>query len=156
MSATAPSSFDELHRHCASLQAGPVGDVATLTLLLAACWGDLVGDHGGMVGHKLPGRMEKFVWQPPTITFRIKRHGGTKPGSTRAELQRWQVDLEKKTATLVKAGHRQLLPMAGAPAGAEAEAAHRQRHQGQERRDRLAVLAGAGEVGPRPVSRGRR
>lgn len=33
-------------------------------------------------------------------------------GSTRAELQHWEVDLEKRTVTIVKTGHRQLSPMA--------------------------------------------
>ena len=32
-------------------------------------------------------------------------------GSSRAELQHWTVDLETKTATLEKFGHRQLSPM---------------------------------------------
>jgi hypothetical protein len=34
------------------------------------------------------------------------------PGPTRAELQQWAVDLDRKTATCQCAGHRQLHPMA--------------------------------------------
>ena len=66
----------------------------------------------GMAGHKLIGRMEHVEWNPPVLTFVIERHGGTVLGSTRAELQRWTVDLDRKTATCERAGHRQLSPMA--------------------------------------------
>jgi hypothetical protein len=55
--------------------------------------------------------MEAVAWNPPVLTFRIERHGGTVLGSTRAELQHWHVDLERKTASLVKTGRRQLRPM---------------------------------------------
>ena len=65
-----------------------------------------------MAGHKLIGRMEHVEWHPPLLTFVIERHGGTVLGSTRAELQRWTVDLDRKTATCERTGHRQLSPMA--------------------------------------------
>lgn len=65
-----------------------------------------------MDGYKLLNRMENVSWQPPILSFSIERHGGTVMGSTRAELQHWEVDLVKQTATIVKTGHRQLSPMA--------------------------------------------
>lgn len=112
MNASSTSNSDKLQRHCATLPPGPVADVPTVERLLAACWDDLVGDDGGMAGHKLLNRMEAVAWKPPTLSFRIERHGGTALGSTRAEMQHWEVDLEKKAAILTKTGHRQLRPMA--------------------------------------------
>jgi hypothetical protein len=94
------------------LPAGPVAEVAALERLLAACWDDLRGDDGGMAGTKLVSRTEAAVWSPPVLRFRIERHGGTVQGSSRAELQHWEVDAERGTATLVKTGRRQLRPMA--------------------------------------------
>ena len=43
------------------------------------------------------GRMEKVEWQPPYLTFSIERHGATVKGSTRAELQNWQVDTSHRS-----------------------------------------------------------
>ena len=60
-----------------------------------------------MAGHKLIGRMENVEWHPPILTFLIERHGGTVLGSARAELQRWTVDLDRRTATCERVGHRQ-------------------------------------------------
>jgi hypothetical protein len=96
----------------ASIPPGPVSDTTELERLLAACWDELSGDDGGMEGYKLLGRMEVVAWNPPILSFAIERHGGTVMGSTRAEVQHWEVDLEEKTATLAKTGHRQLRPMA--------------------------------------------
>lgn len=81
--------------------------------LLASCWDEL-GDsgEGGMQGNKLAGRMESVYWAPPILSFVIERHGGAACGSTRGELQYWEVDLDQKTARLVRSGRRQLKPMA--------------------------------------------
>src|SRR5581483_8214593 len=71
--------------------------------LLAACWNQFDGSQeGGVQGRKVIGRMEDVYWDPPILSFTVERHGGTVLGSTRAELQHWQVDLEKKTAHLVR------------------------------------------------------
>lgn len=78
----------------------------------AAAWDDLIRDDGGMEGYKLLNRMEAVAWNWPVLSFRIERHGGAMMGSTRAEVQRWDVDVEKKTATLGKIGWRQQRPMA--------------------------------------------
>jgi len=42
----------------------------------------------------------------------LERHGGKVLGSTRGELQHWEVDLDKQTARIVKTGYRQLESMA--------------------------------------------
>lgn len=101
---------NELQHHCAALSPGPVADIPILESLLAAAWGELSGDDGGMEGYKLLNRMENVSWEPPYLSFRIERHGGTVLGSTRAEIQHWTVDVEAKTAALVKSGRRQLRP----------------------------------------------
>ena len=49
--------------------------------------------------------------QPPLLTFVVERHGGAVMGSTRATLQGWTVDMDKKTVSCVEARHRQLRPM---------------------------------------------
>ena len=104
--------MDELKDYLNSLEPGPVEETTHLERLLAEVWDDLGGDNGGMAGHKLIGRMEDVQWNPPLLTFVIERHGGTVLGSTRAELQRWTVDLDRQTATCQRTGHRQLSPMA--------------------------------------------
>jgi excisionase family DNA binding protein len=105
-------NFSSLRRWLLSQQAGPISDAPALERLLAACWDEFLGDDGSMEGHKLPGRVKEVSWTPPKLAFSIERHGGTVMGSSRAELQHWEVDLEKRTATLTKTGHRQLRPMA--------------------------------------------
>ena len=65
-----------------------------------------------MQAHKLHGRMDDVVWNPPILRFVIERHGGTVCGSTRAELQHWEVDLNNRSARVVKTGHWQLVAMA--------------------------------------------
>ncbi len=102
-----------LRDHLACAEPGPLADTSKLERLLAGCWDGLAGsDGGGMEAHKLLGRMEQVVWNPPVLTFVIERHGGTACGSTRADLQHWRVDLAANEATITKVGHRQLWPMA--------------------------------------------
>src|SRR4051812_8749544 len=91
-------NVNSLRAHLATVQRA-ITDTTALECLLAACWPELGGDHGGMEGCKLLGRMEDVVWNPPQLTFSVERHGGTVQGSTRAELQRWTVDVERGTAS---------------------------------------------------------
>ena len=109
---TSSDCLIELNRHCAALPPGPIADVPILERLLAAAWNALTGSEGGMEGYKLLDRMEAVVWNPPLLSFVVERHGGTVQGSTRAELQHWHVDVERKTALLGKIGWRQLRPPA--------------------------------------------
>jgi hypothetical protein len=53
--------------------------------------------------------MEAVHWEPPLLSFTIERHGAMALGSTRAELQRWRVDLRRLQASCIKdRGYRQL------------------------------------------------
>jgi hypothetical protein len=98
-----------LQEHLATLQPGDVPDPSGLDRLLADCWADFKGSgKGGMAGYKLPGRMEKVRWQPPILSFVVERHGVKVMGSTRGELQHWEIDLDARTADIVKTSHRQL------------------------------------------------
>ena len=104
--------IDNLHDLLANIPPGPVGNTTDLERLLADCWPEFKGDDGGMEGWKLLGRMEEVVWKLPILSFAIERHGGTAMGSSRAELQHWELDIRQRTAHIVKHGHRQLGPMA--------------------------------------------
>lgn len=103
--------MDELAAYLENLDRGSVEETTHLERLLAEIWDDL-GGNDDMAGHKLIGRMEHVEWHPPVLTFVIERHGGTVLGSTRADIQRWTVDLDQQTATCEPSGHRQLSSMA--------------------------------------------
>ena len=55
-----------------------------------------------------------MIWNPPVLSFVVERHGSTVLGSTRAEKQQWNLNLENKTATHRTIGFRQLYPKAPA------------------------------------------
>ena len=53
--------------------------------------------------------MEAVHWEPPLVSFTIECHGAMALGSTRAELQRWHVDLGRLQASCIRdRGYRQL------------------------------------------------
>lgn len=103
-------------------------DREQIEFLLAETWPSLLGSrNGGMQAHKIRGRTEDLSWNPPMLSFEIERHGGTVNGSTRAEMQRWCVDVAAHTAEIVSTRKRQLHAMAKrvnakAPAALIAEA----------------------------------
>jgi len=78
--------------------------------LLAVCWSDFAGaDSERMHAGKL-GRMEAVQWDPPVLSFTIERHGAMGMGSTRAELQHWRIDLDRRTAECERSRrYRQML-----------------------------------------------
>jgi hypothetical protein len=103
----------------ASLAGTPPGPLPEATqreleTSLSSCWGLLDGSSaGGMEGRKLRNnRTEHMAWAPPILRFQIERHLAVVHGSSRAELQRWEVDLQSRTATLVSSGRRQIRPTA--------------------------------------------
>ena len=66
-----------------------------------------------MQGYKLLGRTEAVSWERPVLRFVIERHGGAAFGSTRAELQRWEVDtIDEQLGRHRRPQQRQLRPMA--------------------------------------------
>src|SRR5947208_2380350 len=96
-----------LREALAEVPAGPlVGDMASkVESLLIGCWDEFEGSSTeNTTGDKLIGRIEKLEWQPPNLTFRIERHGATVMGSSRATLQRWNVDIEARNATVATSG----------------------------------------------------
>jgi hypothetical protein len=100
--------IEQLRDLLATILPGPISDPADLEHLLAACWHEFQGDDGGMTGDKLLGRMEEVIWEPPILSFTIERHGGTVQGSSRASLQEWTLDLDKKTAWCEERRFRQV------------------------------------------------
>lgn len=99
---------DMLAAYFSSLPPGPIADTQFLEGKLANCWDELAGDSGGMTAKKLFGRMEDVCWQPPLLTFTIERHGGFCLGASRAELQKWEVDIEAMTAGIAGNSYRQI------------------------------------------------
>ena len=76
--------------------------------LLADAWGSLTGhDEAGMAAWKIE-RAENLQWQPPVLSFSIEGHGGAAFGSTRAEMQRWTVDIDSGDASCTSTGYRQI------------------------------------------------
>lgn len=109
------SDIQRLKAHLDSVPPGNLSgeDGSDAESHLIRCWDALKGSsEGGMAAFKLSGRTEGMKWAPPVLEFEIERHGGTVLGSTRAELQIWQVDLEQGTAEIVHRCRRQLRPMA--------------------------------------------
>jgi hypothetical protein len=106
-----------LERLRACLAVRPPGEIVgdeqtTVVNYLIVCWDNLDGsDAGGMMADKLFGRTERLHWALPVLTFTIERHGARMRGSTRAELQKWEVDVERGAAGIVGSSWRQLEPM---------------------------------------------
>ena len=111
-SPTASRMSTALDDFLSTLPAGPLFDRSVVEGLLRDLWDNFGGsDEGGMQAYKLSGRCEDLCWQPPYLTFSIERHGCTVNGSSRAEVQKWRVDLSTGTASIVSTGRRQLEPM---------------------------------------------
>ena len=103
--------MEKLEAYLATLKLDSIRDTNTLGTLLAGYWDNIQGsDDGGMQAYKLVGRIEQPIWEPPLLSFNIERHGGTVQGSSRAEIQRWTINIALKTATVTEAGYRQLEP----------------------------------------------
>ena len=101
--------IDEL-RNLLDDMAGDIKGTPKLISALAVCWDGFDGSRAeAMESWKLQ-RMEKPEWNPPVFAFTIESHGGTVMGSTRAELQRWEIDLDTQEASCFSAGYRQVAP----------------------------------------------
>lgn len=106
-------AITDLVEYLNSLPTNSRVDAHHLEELLIGCWTEFDGSaQEGMSSNKLKGRMENVEWNSPELIFKIERHGGTVLGSTRADIQKWTLNVFSKTATCVKVSHRQLKPMA--------------------------------------------
>lgn len=104
-------TVEELVEFLASKPPGPISELAEVGRILSQCWDKFIAsDSEEMAAYKLE-RIEEASWNPPILSFIIERHGAIVLGSTRAELQRWDIDVEKLVATSYTAGSRQVLPM---------------------------------------------
>ena len=108
MSETMGKALESLTEYLFALQSGPIEDATRCEVLLADAWQELETDYGALSGRKLIGRMEDIRWNPPLLSFTIERHGATKYGSSRAELQDWVVDVEEGMASFSCKRYRQL------------------------------------------------
>ncbi|MDF1552534.1 MAG: hypothetical protein P1P84_05695 [Deferrisomatales bacterium] len=107
-------AIERLKAYLGGMEPGPIREEQELTALLSDAWPQLANSSdGGMKPDKLFGRMEDLCWAPLTsaLSFRIERHGGLVNGSTRAEIQSWNVNLAARSAECRETGHRQFLPM---------------------------------------------
>ena len=94
------------------LQSQRPGAVGSDVEVLTGCWETRPGyELEGMTPDKLD-RAEKFEWWPPLLCFDIERHGSTVLGSTRADLHRITVDIDKESVAITKGSYRQVRPKA--------------------------------------------
>ncbi len=104
-------SLDQLRKYMMTVPPGKVDDTGRLDDLLADCWDQLDQTGiGGMYPEKLLDRMENITWNPPTLKFDIERHGAAKFGSTRAEIQRWEINIDNGSVSFMDVGYRQIIP----------------------------------------------
>jgi hypothetical protein len=100
-------AVDLLRAHLASISPGRIDDTRRLEELVAESWQAFAGsESGGMEPYKVQGRMESVSWAPPRLTFEIERHGATVLGSTMAERQEWELDIDTLEASCSVVGRR--------------------------------------------------
>lgn len=100
-----------LHEYLRSLSPGQVPDEDHLINLLREAWPNIEGNDLERMGIEKLGRAYEFDWQPSMLTFNIERHGAiVVGGSSRAERQRWEVDVKRRTATVETRGYAQVRP----------------------------------------------
>ena len=112
------ATLEELRTLLNTIPSGPISSDSRSLILerLAAAWDDLSGSGAhGMAGDKVlrEKRAEQLTWNSPILSFRIERHGSTVQGSTRAEVQEWNIDVHRGVAAVALVGIRQLRPRAG-------------------------------------------
>jgi hypothetical protein len=113
MTARERDAFALLKKHLFALAPGAMVGTVRVTALLAGCWHEFEGVESQRMHAGKLGRMENVRWEPLVLSFRIERHGAMGVGSTRAELQDWRVDLDRKTAQCESSrSYRQALPRA--------------------------------------------
>jgi hypothetical protein len=78
--------------------------------LLSECWHDFEGSSEASMREWKLDRDEDFFWNPPVLSFTIERHGATVLGSSRADIQRWKLNLTTRDAQCSKESYRQIHP----------------------------------------------
>jgi hypothetical protein len=104
------NAIELLRAFVQGLPPGPVENISELTALLSAAWDEFENDDGSLKDYKLWRRLEDVIWDTPCIRFTIERHGAMHCGSSRAELQDWQVNIETSTACHSTGRYRQKCP----------------------------------------------
>jgi len=108
----ANNELTELRTFLETVPKGPVsqGHCDQMVDCLARCWPLFAGgSEAGFEGYKLRGRVEKLRWWPPVLSFEIVRHGAAViGGSTRGEVQTWQVDIKSLKVQHFQSSYRQL------------------------------------------------
>ena len=103
----------KLYDYLKGVPEGPMNDTSELEVLLYDAWEEFDGSSAtNMEPRKIGGRIEDVHWNDPELSFVIERHGGYVSGSKRAELIRWVINLDTKSATWGQCGVRQLIPTA--------------------------------------------
>lgn len=83
-----------------------------ITNLLTLAWDELANGRQTKMDATKVWRIEKLHWMAPVLSFEIERHGAAAFGSSRAEIQRWTVNLDTRQASCESVGRRQLRPAA--------------------------------------------
>ncbi len=107
--------LQKLRETLRSVPAGPITDdqlYREIVRLLGECWEQMPGTHETAMRDFKLNRAEQVSWDYPVLSFILERHGGTVLGSTRAELQRWTVNLESGSVGQSVETFRQLTPTA--------------------------------------------
>jgi hypothetical protein len=108
-------AFARLKKRLFGLATGEVTEVGPLAALLAGCWREFAGGDPERICAGKLYRMETVRWHPPVLSFTMERHRAMGVGSTRAELQNWRVNLDRKIAQCERSRtYRQALPRSGA------------------------------------------
>ena len=102
------ASISSLSQCLASVPPGSITDTGKLIELLYKCWSEFEGSTEHRMSADKLGRMEDVKWQPPKLTFTIERHGAMTGGSSRAELQKWIVDIHEQRAHVGTTAYRQI------------------------------------------------
>ena len=109
------AGIEVLRERLSALQPDDVSAVSPIAALLAGCWNEFAGSGAERMHAGKLARIEAVQWNPPVLSFTIERHGTMGMGSTRAERQRWRVDLHRKTARCERGrSYRQARPRAEA------------------------------------------
>jgi hypothetical protein len=101
----------ELENYLNSLPQGIIQDqdIKNVEKLLIKYWEEIEGsDSTKMMDFKLLRGIENVEWNPPNLSFIIERHGITVLGSSRAERQKWGIDIIQKKADCAIVGYRQI------------------------------------------------